>query len=101
MGAVSRSRSLRSPLRETCSPHPAVEWGIAASARYIDWVMRSLVTLPPETGGGLRLDDRIFATPRRATATRLAPKRIDKPRSESGRDFSLVKVSLCAQSQSR
>ena len=24
--------------------HPAVDWGIAAAARYIDWVMRSVVT---------------------------------------------------------
>jgi hypothetical protein len=63
--------------------------------------MRSLVTLPPKTAGDLRLDDRKFGIPRRATASRLAPKCIDKPRSESGRDFSLVKVSLCAQSQSR
>ena len=93
-------RNAASPLRETCSPHPAVDWGIAASARYIDWVMRSLSRFPPKTAGDLRLDDRKFGIPRRATASRLAPKCIDKPR-RSLDEISVLSKSRYVRSLSR
>jgi hypothetical protein len=62
--------------------------------------MRSLVTLPPKTAGDLRLDDRKFGIPRRATASRLAPKCIDKPR-RSLDEISVLSKSRYVRSLSR
>jgi hypothetical protein len=75
---MSRSRWLRSPFRESVRRYPAVDWGIAAAARYIDCVRRSVVTRSTKTTGDVRLDDGKFGIPRRATASRPTRKRIYK-----------------------
>jgi hypothetical protein len=54
---IGACRSFRPMDRQGSSPpsaasrHPAVDWGIAASTRYIDWVMRSLVTRSTKNRG--------------------------------------------------
>ncbi len=61
--------------------HPSAHRGTAAAAGHVNSVTKfSLSRVPGKTTGDLRLDERKFGIPRRAIASRPAPKRIDRPR---------------------
>jgi len=49
---VNDAKRLRRHSEKPVRRHPAVDWGIAAAARYIDWVMRSVVTRSIKNHGG-------------------------------------------------
>jgi hypothetical protein len=72
----------------------------AASVRYIDGVIRSIVTRSTKTTADVCLDDRkfgILGVPPRAGSPRVHLQAT----AGSQRDFSLAKVLVCAQSRSR
>jgi hypothetical protein len=94
-GAMSRSRWLRSPFRETCSP-TSCGWSQNCGRRPLHRLGNAFgCRALHQTTGDVRLDDRKFGIPRRATASRLAAKRIYKPRLAQT-TFQSVKVLLCA-----
>ena len=59
--------------RKPVSRYPADDWGIAAAARYIDWVMRSVVKRSTKNHGRRASCDRKFGIPRQPTASQVAP----------------------------